>query len=80
MRFTPSNYCGKQVPVYRGTEKLYPSLTGIQQSTRTAIDGMGDIGLPLAGRTPAEGHAVTTIIETDSPFFRRHHSSHILGL
>jgi purine nucleosidase len=59
--------CDKKVQVYRGAEKP------INRSLKTADyvhgrDGMGDIGLPLSGRTPAEGHAVTKIIETINHF------------
>jgi len=55
--------CGKHVPVYRGAEK--PILRSLETAEYAhGKDGMGDIGLPLSGRTPTEGHGVTTIIET----------------
>ncbi|MHC4321551.1 MAG: nucleoside hydrolase [Planctomycetota bacterium] len=59
--------CGKQVPVYRGAEK--PMLRSLETAEYAhGRDGMGDIGLPLSGRTPAEGHGVTEIIETINRF------------
>jgi purine nucleosidase len=59
--------CKKQVPVYRGMG------TPIVRPLETAqhvhgYDGMGDIGLPLAGRAPTPGHGVTTLIETINRF------------
>jgi purine nucleosidase len=55
--------CGKQVPVYRGMSK--PLMRPLETAQHVhGQDGMGDIGLPLSGRTPAEGHGVTAIIET----------------
>ncbi len=59
--------CGKRVPVYRGAEKPVrrPLVTA---EYAHGEDGMGDIGLPLSGRTPAEGDGVTAIIETIHSF------------
>ncbi len=55
--------CGKQVPVYRGLAK--PIMRPLQPAQYVhGQDGMGDIGLPLAGRIPAQGDGVTTIIDT----------------
>ncbi len=55
--------CNKQVPVYRGAEK--PILRSLETAEYAhGKDGMGDIGLPLSGRIPAEGHGITAIIET----------------
>ena len=55
--------CGKGVPVYRGMEK--PLLRRLETAEYVhGEDGMGDIGLPLAGRMPAAGHGVTAIIDT----------------
>lgn len=55
--------CGADVPVYRGSEK--PLIRPLQTAHDThGQDGMGDIGLPLHGRTPADGHAVDVIVET----------------
>jgi len=55
--------CGKQVPVYEGQAK--PLLRPLETAQFVhGQDGMGEIGLPLTGRTPAEGHAVDVIIDT----------------
>lgn len=55
--------CGRQTLVYRGLAKplLRPLLTA---QLVHGEDGMGDIGLPLNGRTPAPGHAVQAILDT----------------
>lgn len=56
-------WCGKQVPVYEGLEK--PLLRPLETAQYVhGQDGMGDIGLPLSGRRPADGHAVNVIIDT----------------
>jgi purine nucleosidase len=52
---------GAAVPVYAGCARP------LIQAPRTAelahgTDGMGDIGLPVRGRTPADGHAVDVLI------------------
>jgi len=55
--------CGKQVPVYEGLEK--PLLRPLETAQYVhGQDGMGDIGLPLFGRRPADGHAVNVITDT----------------
>lgn len=55
--------CGKQVPVYEGLEK--PLLRPLETAQYVhGQDGMGDIGLPLSGRRPADGHAVNVITDT----------------
>ena len=55
--------CGKQVPVYAGMAK--PLLKPLETAQFVhGQDGMGEIGLPLTGRTPAGGHAVDVIIDT----------------
>ena len=52
--------CGSPVPVYAGSAK--PMLRALQTAEHVhGRDGMGDIGLPLAGRVPAAGHAVDAI-------------------
>src|SRR3712207_1208108 len=53
---------GASVPVYVGCA------TPLIQPLHTAqnvhgLDGMGDIGLPLTDRVPADGHAVDRLIE-----------------
>jgi len=59
--------CGSTVPVYKGMAA--PMLRPLETAQNVhGHDGMGDIGLPLAGRTPAEGHAVDIIEQT----IRRH--------
>ena len=55
--------CGKQVPVYEGLEK--PLLRPLETAQYVhGQDGMGDIGLPLSGRRPADGDGVEVIIDT----------------
>lgn len=54
---------GSTVPVYSGM-----AMPMVRDAVRTSqhvhgVDGMGDIGLPLEGRMPARGHAVTQVIE-----------------
>lgn len=52
--------CGKDTPVYGGCAK--PVLRDLETAQDVhGVDGMGDIGLPLAGRTPAKGHAVDVL-------------------
>ena len=60
--------CGKTTPVYAGLESpMICPLTTAEEVHGT--DGLGDIGLDLTGRTPADGHAVDVLIRTicDSP-------------
>ena len=57
--------CGCQVPVYPGLS--HPFLRQLETAQFVhGQDGMGDIGLPLAGRTPAgpAGSATQVIIDT----------------
>ena len=59
--------CGKQVPVYRGMSA--PIVRPLETAQHVhGGDGMGDIGLPLSGRAPAPGHAVTALIEIINRF------------
>ncbi len=52
--------CGCKVPFYQGFAKpLFRSLETAQNVL--GDDGMGDIGLPLSGRKPDEGHAVNEL-------------------
>ena len=54
---------GKAVPVHAGAAvPLVQELTTAQDVH--GHDGMGDIGLPVRGRTPAGGHAVDVLIDT----------------
>jgi purine nucleosidase len=55
--------CGSAVPVYAG------AAGPLRRPLETAQfvhgqDGMGDIGLPLAGRSPATGDAIDVLVET----------------
>jgi len=59
--------CGKSTPVYVGIDK--PMLRPLETAQFChGEDGMGDIGLPLTGRQPAEGHAVDVLIDTIHKF------------
>ena len=55
--------CQQDIPVYRG--KSAPLSRPLETAQFVhGQDGMGDIGLPLSGRIPADGDAVDVIIET----------------
>jgi len=55
--------CGASVPVYSGLAK--PLLRPLETAQFChGQDGMGDVGLPLSGRHPADGHAADVLIET----------------
>lgn len=55
--------CGADVPIYAGAERpMLRDLTTAQEVH--GEDGMGDIGLPLAGRSPTPGWAPQAIIDT----------------
>lgn len=59
--------CGKDVPVYPGCAK--PLMRPLETAQFVhGEDGMGEIGLPLSGRTPASGHAMEVIIDTIRSF------------
>jgi purine nucleosidase len=53
--------CGADVPVHAGADRplLLPLSTGQHVH---GTDGMGDIGLPLTGRSPTPGHAVDALL------------------
>jgi purine nucleosidase len=55
--------CRQAIPVHRG---MPAPLTRPLETTQYVHgqDGMGDIGLPLGGRSPASSHAVQVLIET----------------
>ncbi|UCF09885.1 MAG: nucleoside hydrolase, partial [Candidatus Bipolaricaulota bacterium] len=54
--------CDKAVPVYPGIDR--PLLRPLETAQFChGEDGLGDIGLPLSGRIPAEGHAVDVLLE-----------------
>lgn len=54
--------CGSSVPIHAGAAAPLIQPLGTAQDVH-GIDGMGDIGLPLAGRSPAPGHAVDVLID-----------------
>jgi len=55
--------CGREdVPVYVGADRPLVLELGTAQNVH-GNDGMGDIGLPLSGRSPDPGHAVDALIE-----------------
>ena len=54
--------CGADVPVYAGCAK--PLLRDLETAQDVhGRDGLGDIGLPLQGRTPTDGHAADALRE-----------------
>ncbi|MCY3976777.1 MAG: nucleoside hydrolase [Chloroflexi bacterium] len=54
--------CGADTPVYAGCAK--PLLRDLETAQDVhGRDGMGDIGLPLQGRAPANGHAADALRE-----------------
>lgn len=55
--------CGMSTPVYAGASAPLVHSLGTAQDVH-GQDGMSDIGLPLHGRSPADGNAVDVIIET----------------
>ena len=55
--------CGAVTPVYAGAP--VPMARDLQTAQEVhGIDGMGDIGLPLSGRTPADGWGPQVIVDT----------------
>ncbi len=55
--------CGEDTPVYAGAARPMLRDLGTAQEVH-GEDGMGDIGLPLSGRTPTAGWAPQVIIDT----------------
>jgi purine nucleosidase len=55
--------CKAKTPVYAGAAKPILRTLSTAQFVH-GEDGMGDVGLPLQGRKPAQGHAIDVIIET----------------
>ena len=55
--------CAANAPIYVGAAKPLSRDLGTAQFVH-GEDGMGDIGLPLSGRTPASGNAVDKLIES----------------
>lgn len=59
--------CGENIPTYTGAAS--PLLRELQTAQVVhGTDGMGDIGLPLHGRTPKTGNAIDVIIDTVKAF------------
>jgi purine nucleosidase len=59
--------CGSQAPVHAGLAA--PLMTPLKTAQNVhGRDGMGDIGLPLHGRSPAPGHGVDVLIEMINRF------------
>src|SRR4029453_23906 len=58
--------CGADVPVHAGADRplVVPLSTGQHVH---GTDGMGDIGLPLTGRSPTAGHAVHALLAASRP-------------
>ena len=55
--------CDVEVPIYAGADR--PMLRDLQTAQMVhGEDGMGDIGLPLSGRTPENGWGPQVIIDT----------------
>jgi len=54
--------CGASVPIHAGADRplVVPLVTGQRVHGH---DGFGDIGLLLAGRSPADGHAVDALLD-----------------
>ena len=63
--------CGATLPIYAGAAKPLSRDLGTAQFVH-GEDGMGDIGLPLTGRTPTPGSGVDKLIEA-----LHAHSGHI---
>ncbi|MGB0822210.1 MAG: nucleoside hydrolase [Ilumatobacteraceae bacterium] len=60
--------CGRtDVPVYAGADRPLIYELGTAQHVH-GDDGMGDIGLPLTGRAPNEGHAVDALLEASNEY------------
>jgi purine nucleosidase len=59
--------CQQSIPVYRGMPA--PLIRPLETAQFVhGQDGMGDVGLPLTGRSPASAHAVAVLIETIHQF------------
>lgn len=54
--------CGASVPVFRGAAA--PLRRPLETAVHVhGVDGMGDVGLPLTGRTPAPGEADAVLVD-----------------
>jgi purine nucleosidase len=53
--------CGADVPIHAGADR--PLVVPLETAQFVhGVDGMGDIGLPLTGRSPTPGHAVDALL------------------
>ena len=61
-------FCGAEVPVHAGAATPMMRVLETAEDVHGA-DGMGDCGLPLSGRVPAEGRGADVIVDTilDAP-------------
>jgi purine nucleosidase len=55
--------CGSKAPVHAGAGEPVHDQGPVTAENVHGQDGMGDIGLPLGGREPDEGHAVDVLVE-----------------
>jgi purine nucleosidase len=55
--------CGSKAPVHAGAGEPVHDQGPVTAENVHGQDGMGDVGLPLTGREPDEGHAVDILIE-----------------
>jgi len=53
--------CGSLVPIYAGADRPLKRVLATAQNVH-GNDGMGDIGLPLSGRLPANGDGIDALI------------------
>jgi len=59
--------CGQSIPVYGGMPQ--PLIRPLETAQYVhGQDGMGDIGLPLIGRSPTSGHAVQVLLDKINKF------------
>src|SRR5215210_2404438 len=55
--------CGSTAPVHAGAGEPVHDQGPVTAENVHGQDGMGDVGLPLTGREPDEGHAVDVLVE-----------------
>jgi purine nucleosidase len=55
--------CGSSAPVHAGAGEPVHDQGPVTAENVHGQDGMGDVGLPLSGREPDEGHAVDVLVE-----------------
>jgi purine nucleosidase len=59
--------CGSAAPVYAGASRPLHADLVVAENVH-GKDGLGDIGLPLYGRTPAPGHAVDALLSAANKY------------